>query len=550
MIKKMYNLTLNELIKEYKKKTIIIISILILASAVLVPFLAKAIEHSADNFGNTMLNTNVEYLQSNLPRIDTSSPSGKVLKAVTESELKQAELNQKYSISFNDWKAVDSQKYLDTLLAIDILNLKKENIPNSDILGNPLLNNVPLSEQLVNIPNSEINQTLNKLTEQSSKLVNNIATNNYLGYLNEEIGITKDSITSLNKEISMLETSVKNNPNNLEMQEELAKQKTQLNTINENLKALEFRYNNKVPFDINNWKSQTLSAMNQTIQLANTPILTEAQFMQKPISKITYAQYNAKQQEIKTMVQNQLQKDWYSLNNNIPQQQYANNSQGVVDSFVGIYSIIITLFIVIIAGGIVSSEFSRNTIKLLLVRPVSRFKVLLSKLLAVYIIGYVLFFLSMIIILITSGFVFGFSDMWSPVLKIVDGSVHTEPYILYFILHILFYSISLLCAGALAFMISTLTKSTAVSVAGTIILYIGLPVVTAVMLAKSYLWFTLTPFAYFNIPGAIITKSMIDNPMLGSYAILHMTSGAIQILVLAVIFIIISFIKFIKSDIR
>lgn len=550
MIKKMYNLTLNELIKEYKKKTVIIISILILVSAVFVPFLVKTIENSANNFDNSMLNSNVQYLESNLSHIDTNTTNGKIQKALTESELAQAKLNQKYNVKFNDWKAIDSQKYLDTLFAMNIINLRKENISSTDILGNPVLNNIPLASQLASLPSSDLDQTLNKLTEQSKKLVNNIATNDYLGYLKEEISITKNSITSVNKDISELETAIKANPNNLEMQEQLAKQKTELNSINENLKVLEFRYNNNIPFDTNNWKSQTLTAMNQTIQATSIPILTESQFMQKPIPKVTYAQYKAKQDELKTTAQNQLQKDWYSLNNNIPQQQYATNSQGVVDSFVGVYSIIVTLFIVIIAGGIVSSEFSRNTIKLLLVRPVSRFKVLLSKLLAVYIIGYILFFLSMIILLITSGFVFGFSDMWSPILKIVDGTVHTEPYILYFILHILFYSISLLCAGALAFMLSTITKSTAVSVALTIILYIGLPIVTAIMLAKSYFWFTLAPFAYFNIPAAVITKGMIDNPLFGSYAIIHMTSGSIQILVLAVIFIIISFIKFIKSDIR
>ncbi|MGL4739454.1 MAG: ABC transporter permease [Sarcina sp.] len=550
MIKKMYNLTLNELIKEYKKKTVIIISILILVSAVFVPFLAKAIEHSASGFNNTILDSNVQYLESNLNHIDTNSVHGKIQKAITESELAQAKLNQKYKVNPNDWRNVDSQEYLNTLLSIDILNLRKENIPANDILGNYGLSNLSDSAQLVALTGSEREQALNKLTEQSKTLANNIATNDYLGYLKEEIGITKNTITSVTKDISDLETAVKKNPDNSSLQETLSKQKVELNSINENLKILEFRYNNKIPFDINNWKSETLVAMNQTIHAANASILTESQFMQKPIEHVTYAQYKAKQDEFKTTAQNQLKKDWYSLNNNIPQQQYANNAQGITDSFVGLYSIIVTLFIVIIAGGIVSSEFSRNTIKLLLVRPVSRFKVLLSKLLAIYIIGYVLLFLSLIIVLITSGCVFGFTDIGSPILKIIDGTVHTQPYIIYFILHILFYSISLLCAGALAFMLSTVTKSTAVSVAVTIILYIGLPIITAIMLAKSYFWFTLTPFVYFNIPAAIITKGMIDNPLFGSYAIIHMTSGAIEVLILAVIFMIISFIKFIKSDIR
>ena len=41
--------------------------------------------------------------------------------------------------------------------------------------------------------------------------------------------------------------------------------------------------------------------------------------------------------------------------------------------------ILVTLFTVIIAGDMVAGEFTRGTIKLLLIRPASRSKILLSK---------------------------------------------------------------------------------------------------------------------------------------------------------------------------
>lgn len=53
--------------------------------------------------------------------------------------------------------------------------------------------------------------------------------------------------------------------------------------------------------------------------------------------------------------------------------------------------VIVTIFSVVVAAGIVSSEFSTGTIKMLLTRPVSRTKILLSKLLTVILFGLLLY---------------------------------------------------------------------------------------------------------------------------------------------------------------
>ncbi len=67
---------------------------------------------------------------------------------------------------------------------------------------------------------------------------------------------------------------------------------------------------------------------------------------------------------------------------------------GFVKEAVGITSII-TMFTIIIGAGIVANEFSWGTIKLLLIRPVSRGKVLLSKYISTF--GFALFpFISLI----------------------------------------------------------------------------------------------------------------------------------------------------------
>lgn len=85
----------------------------------------------------------------------------------------------------------------------------------------------------------------------------------------------------------------------------------------------------------------------------------------------------------------QVQRDYFEgeiaisehrLENDLPPYEYTSMQQGVIESHFMIS--IVTLFTVIVAGGIVAAEFSQGTIKMLLTRPVKRWKILTSKYLA------------------------------------------------------------------------------------------------------------------------------------------------------------------------
>ncbi len=62
-----------------------------------------------------------------------------------------------------------------------------------------------------------------------------------------------------------------------------------------------------------------------------------------------------------------------------------NNIRGILKIYFSEYGLFIIVMIVMIAGTIVSEEFNKGTIKLLLVRPYSRNKILLSKFITVLI---------------------------------------------------------------------------------------------------------------------------------------------------------------------
>lgn len=67
----------------------------------------------------------------------------------------------------------------------------------------------------------------------------------------------------------------------------------------------------------------------------------------------------------------------HRLENDIPSLEYASMQQQVIDTHMMMS--IVTLLAVIAAAGIVASEFSQGTIKMLLTRPVKRWKILTSK---------------------------------------------------------------------------------------------------------------------------------------------------------------------------
>lgn len=88
----------------------------------------------------------------------------------------------------------------------------------------------------------------------------------------------------------------------------------------------------------------------------------------------------------------------YSLENNIPIAEEKNNSS--YEQLAGqmkFISVFICLFMIVMAGTTLSNEFISGAIRLLLIRPRSRSKILLSKILMVFIYGSSLMLISLII---------------------------------------------------------------------------------------------------------------------------------------------------------
>ncbi|WP_010273711.1 ABC transporter permease [Paenibacillus senegalensis] len=134
-------------------------------------------------------------------------------------------------------------------------------------------------------------------------------------------------------------------------------------------------------------------------------------------------------------------------------------------------SLFIPLLIAVLAADIVSGEHSSGTIKLLLTRPVQRWKILLSKLIALLLFVALLILTTGILCYLISGIVFGYGGWNMPVLvgyevvgdELSTANVHAVPQWLYLLMVFGLAWFSSVIVACLSLMVSVLVRSTAAS---------------------------------------------------------------------------------------
>ncbi|MGG1516955.1 ABC transporter permease [Paenibacillus oryzisoli] len=88
--------------------------------------------------------------------------------------------------------------------------------------------------------------------------------------------------------------------------------------------------------------------------------------------------------------------------------------------------ILITLFTVIVAGDSLAGEFTTGTIKLLLIRPANRTKILVSKYLSMIIFGLLLLVILFIVSVLLNGLLYQFEHWNMPLVSMNDAGIIVE----------------------------------------------------------------------------------------------------------------------------
>jgi ABC-2 type transport system permease protein len=228
----------------------------------------------------------------------------------------------------------------------------------------------------------------------------------------------------------------------------------------------------------------------------------------------------------------------YRIEHNLPPQQGKIVWGFVTDLAAGMISLV-SLFSIIIAAGIVAREFNSGTIKLLLIRPLKRWKVLLSKYLAVLLFSLDALILLFIASFIVGGIFYGLSGVGQPYLGFANGNV-TEINMLWHIFTTYAYAcVNLLMMVTFAFMISTVFRSNSLAVGISLfIMYTGNILVA---LLSKYSWVKYILFANTNLTvytdGIPVVKGMT------------MTFSLLVLAAYFIIFNVISWVVFIKRDV-
>src|SRR5690606_13521818 len=203
----------------------------------------------------------------------------------------------------------------------------------------------------------------------------------------------------------------------------------------------------------------------------------------------------------------------YRLANEVPAFEYTSMQQQVIDAHAMLS--LVTLFTVIIAAGIVASEFSQGTIKMLLTRPVKRWKILTSKYITTMIYAILLSILTIAVSALAGLIFFGIGDgtflVWNGS-EVVEGSYWIEALKM---AALSFASVWII--GTFAFMLGTVFRSSSLAIGLSIFLmFTGIQAVYLLAnyeIVKYYL-FTHTDLTQFYtgfmpVPDITMTMSLI-----------------------------------------
>lgn len=203
------------------------------------------------------------------------------------------------------------------------------------------------------------------------------------------------------------------------------------------------------------------------------------------------------------------EKDRYVIENNKDIFNTSNSRAFLLNVF-SKYELFIIITIVLIGGAIVSDEFNKGTIKLLLVRPYSRIKILAAKFITVMITVIFTMIITVVLQFIVGGIFFGFDSISIPAVvynyttgKIMEMSI--AKYIL--IIGLGKLPIYILMA-TLAFALSTLFNNTAVAITITLMGYMASSIINQIASYYEVKWlkFFVTPnwdftqFLYGKLP--------------------------------------------------
>ncbi|UVI31632.1 ABC transporter permease [Paenibacillus spongiae] len=156
---------------------------------------------------------------------------------------------------------------------------------------------------------------------------------------------------------------------------------------------------------------------------------------------------------------------------------------------------LVTIFTVVVSADSVAGEFSTGTIKLLLIRPWSRSKILLSKYISLLMFALVQAVLLYALTFLANMLLFGYSGS-GEAQKVFESDLHPFAYML---LYYFYQFLGLIIIVTMAFMLSTVFRSGGLAIGLSLFLLLGGSTIAGLLSMLDYAWVDYILFLHLNL---------------------------------------------------
>ncbi len=186
---------------------------------------------------------------------------------------------------------------------------------------------------------------------------------------------------------------------------------------------------------------------------------------------------------------------------------------------------IVQIFSIILAAGMVATEFGKGTVKFLLIAPASRWKILLAKYCSV-LLNMGLFFITLFAGNVLFGILFcGGGDFFLPILTAAGGEIKRSSPILLLLGNYLLELVAMLVMTTLAFMVSSLFRNAGAAVGISLLILYGGNTVNSILALIGADWGRYFIFANINLSQILRGVSVFPHQNIGTAIVvllLHM----------------------------
>ncbi len=457
----MISLIENELKKIFSKKSIYITLAITLVFIIACNIIYKVNENNSYGYD---LSDNIEYYEQQLEALDVDDPEERSIYISYEVELEISKLVQKYGDS-STWQAQviyeTGRSYIE-----DKVYAKYGEISSNDMQN--------LSDQ-VEQNSSEITdqEYLDKIEKEYQDFVAKLDAGDWQYFANEEL-------KQVNKNIEEQQQAKENTQDSTV----LSGIEDQLYTFELQKQVLEWRLEKDIPYGYDYF--------NQCLDQYKVAKVTIRDYENSTTSQ--QEDYNAKQ-------------EYYSALENAAISQYdiehkttsglSSDARGLLLSSCSQFELFIIIMIIMVAGAIVSEEFSRGTIKLLLIKPYKRTTILASKWITCIIMLIIIIVAVMLMQFVAGGIIQGFDKFGTPavVYDHTTNQIQEINLISYLVMQALGKLPIYIALMTLAFALSTIFTNTALAITIALLGYMGAPFVNAIGLQFNLDWirYFITP---------------------------------------------------------